>query len=112
MRFKAEGLMVDPFGWELACYHDAPDENDPSRERNVIAVLAGFAVEKRFRKEHAYGATDYLDVAFNDDNVKARTLLGRLAGNYGLNESRLENRPERAKQRDDSAQSVRHQARI
>jgi hypothetical protein len=95
LRFKVEGLMVDPSGWGLACYHDAPDENDPSRERNITAVLAGFAVEMRFRNEHSYAARDYLDVTFNDDNVKARRLLGRLAGNYALNESRLKNRVER-----------------
>lgn len=42
--------------WGLACYHGAPDENDPSRERNITAVLAGFAVEMRFRNEHTYAA--------------------------------------------------------
>src|ERR1700676_4267150 len=94
LMLSAEGLMVDPSGWGLACYHDAPDESDPLRERNIIAVLAGFAIEKRFREERSHPARDQMDVALNDDNVKARTLLSRLSGDYGLNESRLRNRLE------------------
>jgi hypothetical protein len=84
--------MVDPSGWGLACYNDAPDENDESRERNIVAVLAGFAVENCRREERSYPARDYMDVTFNDDNVKARALLGRLPGIYASNESRLRNR--------------------
>src|SRR6266404_4616374 len=95
LRLKPEGLMIDPSGWGLGCYQDAPDENDESRERNIIAVLAGFAVEKRFREGRCYPATEYMDVTFNRDNVVARTLLGRLAGDYAFNESRLRDRPER-----------------
>jgi hypothetical protein len=91
LKLKPEGLMVDPAGWGLACYHDAPDESDPSRERNIIAVLAGFAVEKRYREERSYPARESLDVIWNDDNRKARTLLGRLTGSYASNESRLRN---------------------
>lgn len=94
LRLKSEGLMADPSGWGLACYHDASGESDSSRERNIIAVLAGFAVEKRFREERSYTARDYMDVTFNDGNVKARTLLGRLTGNYLDNESRLRDRLE------------------
>ena len=89
LRLRAEGLMVDPSGWGLACYHDAPDENDPARERNILAVLVGFAVEKRFREDRHYPARDYMDVTFNRDNVVARTLLGRLAGDYASNNSKL-----------------------
>src|SRR6266852_4110854 len=69
LRLKPEGLMVDPSGFGLACYHDAPEERDAARERNILAVLAGFAVEKRFREEHAYTPRDSMDVALNDDNV-------------------------------------------
>ncbi len=89
LRLKPEGLMVDPSGFGLACYHDAPEETDAARERNILAVLAGFAVEKRFREEHAYTPRDSMDVALNDDNVKARTLLGKLNGIYAVNDSRL-----------------------
>ena len=89
LRLKPEGLMVDPSGFGLACYHDAPEETDAARERNILAVLAGFAVEKRFREEHAYRARDSVDVALNDDNIKARTLLGKLNGIYAVNDSRL-----------------------
>jgi len=89
LRLKPEGVMVDPSGWGLACYHDAPEETDAAPERNILAVLAGFAVEKRFREEHSYPPRDNLDVAWNDDNVKARTLLGKLAGNYAANDTRL-----------------------
>lgn len=81
--------MVDPSGWGLACYHDAQEETDAARERNILAVLAGFAVEKRFREEHLYTPRDPLDVIWNDDNVKARTLIGKLNGIYGLNDARL-----------------------
>jgi hypothetical protein len=81
--------MVDPSGWGLACYHDAPDDTDPARERNILAVLAGFAVEKRFREERRYPPRDSMDVTFNRDNVVARTLLTKLAGDYWANESRL-----------------------
>jgi hypothetical protein len=89
LRLKPEGLMVDPSGWGLACYHDAPEDSDPARERNLLAVLAGFAVEKRYREEHSYPPRDYLDVTWNDDNRKARRLLGELGGIYGANDSRL-----------------------
>jgi len=89
LRLKPEGLMVDPSGWGLACYHDAPDDTDPARERNILAVLAGFAVEKRFREERRYPPRDYMDVTLNRDNIAARTLLTKLAGDYWANESRL-----------------------
>jgi hypothetical protein len=51
LRLRPEGLMVDPSGWGLACYHDALEDSDSARERNILAVLAGFAVEKRYREE-------------------------------------------------------------
>jgi hypothetical protein len=94
LRLKPEGLMVDPSGWGLACYHDAQEKTDAARERNILAVLAGFAVEKSFREEHLYPPRDSLDVIWNDDNVKARTLLGKLNGIYGLNDARLRNQLE------------------
>ena len=62
LRLKPEGLMVDPSGWGLACYHDAPEETDAARERNILAALAGFALENRFREERSYPPRDYLDV--------------------------------------------------
>ncbi|HZV89191.1 MAG TPA: hypothetical protein VFF95_16695 [Candidatus Binatus sp.] len=46
---------------------------------------------KRYREERSYPARESLDVIWNDDNRKARTLLGRLTGSYALNESRLRN---------------------
>jgi hypothetical protein len=61
-RLKPEGLMVDPSGRGLACYHDAPEETDAARERNILAALAGFALENRFREERSYPPRDYLDV--------------------------------------------------
>lgn len=54
--------LVDPSGWGLACYHDAPEETDAARERNILAALAGFALENRFREERSYPPRDYLDV--------------------------------------------------
>ena len=87
--------MVDPSGWGLACYHDAPGETDLARERNILAVLAGFAVEKRFREERRYPPRDYMDVTLNRDNVVARTLLTELAGDYWENESRLRDQLDR-----------------
>jgi hypothetical protein len=89
LRLRTEGLMIDPSGWGLACYHEALGESDSARAKNILAVLAGFAVEKRFREERGYPARDYLDVTFNRDNVVARTLLGKLSGDYGRNEERL-----------------------
>jgi hypothetical protein len=89
LRLKPEGVMVDPSGWGLACYHDAPGDIDPARVRNILAVLAGFAVEKRFREERRYPPRDYMDVSLNRDNVAARTLLTQLAGEYWANESQL-----------------------
>jgi len=62
LRLKPEGLMVDPSGRGLACYHDAPEETDATRERNILAALAGFALENRFREERSYPPRDYLDV--------------------------------------------------
>lgn len=49
-------------GRGLACYHDAPKETDAARERNILAALAGFALENRFREERSYPPRDYLDV--------------------------------------------------
>jgi hypothetical protein len=81
--------MVDPSGWGLACYHDAPEDSDLARERNILAVLAGFAVEKRYREERRYPPREEMDVTLNRDNVVARTLLGKLAGDYWVNDLRL-----------------------
>jgi hypothetical protein len=89
LRLKPEGIMVDPSGWGLACYHEAPDDTDKSRERNILAVSAGFAVEKRLREERRYLPREFMDVSLNRDNVVARTLLTKLAGEYWTNESRL-----------------------
>jgi hypothetical protein len=89
LRLKPEGLMVDPSGWGLACYHDAPEDIDPARERNILAGLAGFAVEKRYREQNNYPPRDTLDVAHNRDNVVTRTLLGKLNGDYWVNDFRL-----------------------
>jgi hypothetical protein len=89
LRLRPEGLMVDSYGWGLACYHDAPEENDGARERNILAVMAGFAVEKRFREQRGYPARDSMDIALNQDNQVARRLLRNLAGEYFLNETRL-----------------------
>jgi hypothetical protein len=86
---KPEGLMVDPSGWGLACYHDAPEDSDSARERNLRAVLAGFAVEKRYREERHYPPREEMDLTFNRDNVVARTLLGKLGGDYWSNDRRL-----------------------
>jgi hypothetical protein len=81
--------MIDPSGWGLACYHEASGKSDSAREKNILAVLAGFAVEERFRQERGYPARDSMDVIFNQDNKVARTLLGNLAGEYHTNEARL-----------------------
>jgi hypothetical protein len=51
--------MVDPCGWGLACYHDAPEDSDSARKRNILAVLAGFAVERRYREKKKYPPKDY-----------------------------------------------------
>lgn len=81
--------MIDPSGWGLACYDQASGENDSAREKNILAVLAGFAVEERFRQQRGYPPRDSMDVIFNQDNKVARTLLGKLAGDYHTNEARL-----------------------
>ncbi len=92
LRLRAQGLMVDPFGCGLACYHNDSDESDESREQIIVATLAGFAVEELFRAERSYPARDYMDVTLSPDYVEARTLLTRLAGTYASNEARLNNR--------------------
>jgi hypothetical protein len=89
LRLKPEGLMVDPSGWGLACYHDAPEDSDSAREKNIRAVLAGFAVEKRYREERGCPPREEMDVTLNRDNVVARTLLGKLGGDYWTNDTRL-----------------------
>jgi hypothetical protein len=89
LRLKPEGLMVDPSGWGLACYHDAPEDSDSARVKNIRAVLAGFAVEKRYREERGYPPREEMDVTLNRDNVVARTLLGKLDGDYWINDHRL-----------------------
>ncbi len=72
LRLRPEGLMVDPSGFGLACYHDTPEDSDSVRERNIRAVLAGFAVEKRYREERHYPPREEMDLTFNRDNVVAR----------------------------------------
>jgi hypothetical protein len=46
-------------------------------------------VEKRYREENNYPPKDTMDVAHNRDNVVARTLLGKLNGDYWVNDFRL-----------------------
>ncbi len=89
LRLKPEGLMVDPSGWGLACYHDALEDTESARERNILAVLAGFAVEKRYREERRYPPREDMDITLNRDNVVARTRLGKLNGDYWTNDFRL-----------------------
>jgi len=89
LRLRPEGLMVDPSGFGLACYHDTPEDSDSARERNIRAVLAGFAVEKRYREERHYSPRGEMDLTFNRDNVVARTLLGQLDGDYWAHDRRL-----------------------
>ncbi len=89
LRLRPEGLMVDPSGFGLACYHDTPEDSDSVRERNIRAVLAGFAVEKRYREERHYPPREEMDLTFNRDNVVARTLLGQLDGDYWAHDRRL-----------------------
>lgn len=89
LRLKPEGLMVDASGWGLACYYDAPEDGDSARERNLRAVLAGFAMEKRYREQRHYPPREEMDLTFNRDNVVARTLLGQLAGDYWANDRRV-----------------------
>ena len=81
--------MVDPSGWGLACYHDALEDSESARERNILAVLAGFAVEKRYREERRYPPREDMDFTLNRDNVVARTRLGKLNGDYWTNDFRL-----------------------
>jgi hypothetical protein len=81
--------MVDLRGEGLACYYKQPDESDLSRQRVIIATLAGFMSEKRFRREHSYPARDELGVLFSPDQREARKLLMELAGDYSSNEHRL-----------------------
>jgi len=94
LRLRPEGLAVDASGFGLACYYSATDGDEASLERNVVATLAGFAAEERFREERSYPARDFLDVTFNSDIRIARELLAKLAGEYFANESRLANRLE------------------
>ena len=75
LRLRPEGLMVDLRGEGLARYCQ-PDESDPSRERVIIAMFAGFYAEKRFREERSYPAP-------SKDNLwdwcEARKVLCRLS---------------------------------
>lgn len=51
LRLHSEGLMVDRAGEGLACYFKEPDNNDGSRERVILATLAGLAAENRYRSQ-------------------------------------------------------------
>ena len=86
--------MVDLRGDGLACYCKQPDESDLSRERVIVATLAGLGSEKRFRAERSYPARDELELIFHPDRREARELLMKLPGAYYSNEHRLESQAE------------------
>ena len=94
LRLRSEGLMVDALGEGLACYCKQPDKSDLSRERVIVATLAGFRAEKRFREESSYPARDELEVIGSGDWREARTLLMGLPGEYFSNKRRLADRLE------------------
>jgi hypothetical protein len=87
LRLRAEGLMVDPSGWGLACYHKEPNESDQSRERIIIATLTGFKAENHFRAECSYPLRDEQAVIDSCDWNEARRLIPRFSDEYFQNEN-------------------------
>lgn len=100
LKLRPEGLSVDRRGSGLACYYKQPGESDLSRERVIIATLAGLAAQKRFCEERSYPAPGTMAVEFSHDWREARELLQALSTEYVLNENleaigrRLESRSE------------------
>jgi hypothetical protein len=94
LRLRPEGIMVDLRGDGLACYYKEPDESAISRGRIIVATLAGFRAEKRFRAESSYAERDEMDVINSDDGRDARTLMTTLPGEYWSNHRKLESRLE------------------
>jgi hypothetical protein len=87
LRLRAEGLMVDPPGWGLACYHKEPDESDKSRERIIIATLAGFKAENYFRAKCSYPPRPQREVIDSCDWHEARGMIPYFSDEYCLNEN-------------------------
>jgi hypothetical protein len=90
LKLRPEGLMVDPCGKGLACYCRQPDLTDATRKRVIVATLAGFAAESRFRDERSYDPRDELGISLSPDGCDARRLLMELPGDYSSNERELQ----------------------
>jgi len=80
LKLRPEGLMVDPAGWGLGCYHKEPDGSDLSRTRILLATFAGFYAEKCFCEQRSY-AISVPDIWFRDNNDgrEARILLDEMS---------------------------------
>ena len=92
LRLRPEGLMLDASGDGVAWYHKQPDGSDLSRERIIVATLAGFRAENRFREERSYRERGELEVTLSPDGREARKLLMELQGEYFSNERKQGNR--------------------
>ena len=87
LRLKPEGLTVDPFGWGLACFYKEPDESDQSRERIIIATLAGFKAENHFRTKRSHPLRNEQAVIDSCDWRESRKMIPEFSDAYFLNEN-------------------------
>jgi len=100
LKLRPEGISVDASGCGLACYWKQLDASDLSRERVIVASLAGFKAEERLRKESSYPALDPLGVILSPDAREAREQILKLSAGDISNENpnsilaKLENRSE------------------
>jgi hypothetical protein len=82
LRLRSEGLMVDRVGEGLACYFKEPDNNDGSREQVILATLAGFAAENRYRTDGSLPLRTDCEMIWSPDWKEARTVLCQLSATY------------------------------
>jgi len=87
LKLRSEGLMVDRVGEGLACYFKEPDNNDGSREHVIIATLAGFAAESRYRTDNSLPLRTDFEMICSQDWKEARTVLCQLSATYLAGES-------------------------
>jgi hypothetical protein len=82
LRLRSEGLMVDRAGEGLACYFKEPDNNDNSREQVILATLAGFMAENRYRTESSLPLRTEFEMILSLDWQEARNVLSQLSATY------------------------------
>ena len=87
LRLRPEGVMIDPRGWDLACYYREPEDCDVWREAVVLASLAGFKAENELRRGSSYSLPDPADMIDSCDWREARPLVAKFSEGYFVSDN-------------------------